>query len=314
MTTSANLSNMYEAIVADLVPFYENQVLLPNQSLIQSIYTLAGATGNTMNIPLQDSFTPGAVIAEQGDIISTAGRPLGSTSVSLAVSKRGAGTYVTTEAMEDIGMDTITNNVVNQLSRSIALATDIAGFRVMFTGAEAALTDISDSDLTQFGAGAGALTTADMGIVFSPEAMAYAVKRAPTVEMDKDVNLDRTEVVATMRNGFARLRTGFMAALVSSDDVAEATEANRMSLAYVAQAVARLRGQNAPADAGGFYHTVVTPAQEYHIASQLNSVVSGTVGDLSMVGNQALRDGLIGQAVGCNFYRSNNLPTGVATA
>jgi hypothetical protein len=60
----------------------------------------------------------------------------------------------------------------------------------------------------------------------------------------------------------------------------------------------------------------VTPAQEYHLASELNgvSVSSGAIGDLSVLGNGALVDGLIGQAVGCRFFRSNNLPTGLATA
>ena len=150
----------------------------------------------------------------------------------------------------------------------------------------------------------------------SPEAMGYAMKREPTLKMFNNVDRDLHDMVATVRNGFVQVRPGFINGVVSSSVVAEATAAIRCNLDDISQAVTNLRSENAPTDASGFYIACVTPAQEYHLASQLNNVnvSGGNIGDLSMIGNGALLDGLIGQAVGCRFFRSNNLPTGLATA
>ena len=86
----------------------------------------------------------------------------------------------------------------------------------------------------------------------------------------------------------------------------------------VSTSVAELRKMNAPTDDSGFYAAVVSAAHEFHLAKELNGVggiSSGSIGSISQdLANQALLEGLIGQAVGCRFYRSNNVPSGLASA
>ena len=316
-TTSSALTALYEDVVADLIPYYDNAVLLPNPQLILNSYNITGAVGNTMKIPTHNAWSAGATIGEGNSVISGATSDFAATNAALSVSKRGAGTFVNEEALEDGGLETVRSAVVTQLSRAIAQATDVAGFRVMLSGAETAITDISGLNVSNDGASNILLTTADVAMVFSPEAGAYAVKREPTVKMFNDVDKDQYQMVATVRNGFAQVRSNFIRAICTSDSIGE-TQANiKCSLEMVSKAVANLRAQNAPTDGAGFFGCVVTPAQEYHLAAQLNGVgglSTGAIGDLSMVGNQALIDGLIGQAVGCRFFRSNNLPSGIASA
>ncbi len=316
-TNSTAINDLYADVVADLIPFYDNMVLLPNQALILNSYNISGTAGDTVKIPTHDAYTAGATVGEGSQIITGASESDFATSAaSITVVKRGAGSFVTEESLEDGGIATVRTAVTTQLSRAIAQSTDIAGFRVALTNGETALTDISDVTVTTVGPAAGALTGADVAVVMSPEAMGYAMKREPTLKMFNDVDRDRHDMVATVRNGFVQVRPGFINGVVSSNVVAEATAAIRCSLDDISQAVTNLRTANAPTDASGFYIACVTPAQEYHLASQLNnvSVASGAIGDLSVIGNGALLDGLIGQAVGCRFFRSNNLPTGLATA
>jgi hypothetical protein len=80
------------------------------------------------------------------------------------------------------------------------------------------------------------------------------------------------------------------------------------SLTNIAKAVAALRAANAASDISGLYAAVIDSSLEYSIASQLNSVTQAAIGDLSVIGNRALLTGLIGQAAGVSFYRSNSLP------
>lgn len=316
-TTSSALTALYEDVVADLIPYFDNAVLLPNPQLIVNTYNISGAVGNTMKIPTHDAWSAGSTVSEGASIITDATSDFGSTGVSLTISKRGAGTYVNEEALEDGGMDTVRGAVLTQLSGSIAQATDQAGLNVMASGGEASLTDIANVDVSNDGiSNAALLSTADVALVFSPQAGSYAIKREPTVKMDQDVDRDRYEMVATVRNGFARVRSAFVRAIVTSDAIDESDADIRAKLEMVSKSVASLRSVNAPTDAAGFYAAVVTPAQEYHLASQLNGVTVGSasIGDLSMVGNQALVTAIIGQAVGCRFVRSNNLPSGIASA
>ena len=316
-TTSSALTALYEDVVADLIPYFDNAVLLPNPQLIMNTYNISGAVGNTMKIPTHDAWSAGSTVGEGNSIITGATSDFTATNAALTISKRGAGTLVNEEALEDGGLDTVRSAVITQLSRGIAQATDVAGFRVMLSGAETAITDMSGLNVSNDGASNVLLGTVDVAMVFSPEAGAYAVKRDPTVKMFNDVDKDQYQMVASVRNGFAQVRSNFIRAICSSDDIGE-TQANiKCSLEMVSKAVANLRSQNAPTDGAGFYGAVVTAAQEYHLAAQLNGVgglSTGAIGDLSMVGNQAIIDGLIGQAVGCRFFRSNNLPSGIASA
>jgi len=80
------------------------------------------------------------------------------------------------------------------------------------------------------------------------------------------------------------------------------------NLIAVAKGVSNLRTQNAPTMDGGYYASVITPSFEYAINEQIALAGGTTIGSLSDVGNRALLQGLVGQAAGCLFFRSNNLP------
>jgi hypothetical protein len=328
-TTSAGIADLYSEIVTDLIPFYDNQVLLPNPQLIANQYNIEGAVGNSLQIPITNSWSGNVSALATRDIIDSNTQDFGPDAVTLSMSKRGAGTLVNTEALEDGGFNTVRNAVVTRLSRSIAQATDKVGFNILASGGEADLTDIANIDLSNDGiSNVALLTNADVSFVMSPEAMAYGVKRQPTVKMFEDVQNDQHQMVATLRNGFVRTPTFTGAniavgvqmarAIVASDLIGETTDAIKASLNMVSTSVAELRKINSPTDESGYYAAVVSAAHEFHLASELNGVggiSSGSIGSISQdLANQALLEGLIGQAVGCRFYRSNNVPSGLATA
>jgi len=317
-TGTANITALYEDVVADLIPYYDNFVLLPNPSIILNSYNISGGVGNTMKIPLTNSWTAGnSSVGENSAIIGNADQDFLPTSVSLSVNKRGAGTLISEESLEDGGFEMVRNAVVTRLSRSIAQATDQKGLNVLASGTETAMTDISDLNVTNDGYANTALTTADVALVMSPEAGAYCVKRDPSVKMFNDVDQDNYQMVATVRNGFAQVRSNFIRAIATSDTIGAAANISA-SLDQFSTSVANLRDQNAPTDGSGFYVALVTPAQELALAKELNGVggiSSGSIGSVAQdLANQALLEGLIGQAIGCRFVRSNNLPSGLATA
>ena len=329
-TTSTGIADLYSEIVADLIPYYDNQVLLPNPQLVANQYNIEGATGNQIQIPITNSWSgPVGALGEGTNIITGNAQDFGPDAVNLTMQKQGAGTYVNTEALEDGGFNTVRNAVVTRLSRSIAQSTDKKGFNTLASGGTADLTDIANVDLSNDGiSNVALLTNADVSFVMSPEAMAYGVKRQPTVKMFEDIESDQYQMVASLRNGFARTPsfTGaniavgvqMARAIVASDLIGETTDAIRASLDMVSTSVAELRKMNAPTDDSGFYAAVVSAAHEFHLAKELNGVggiSSGSIGSISQdLANQALLEGLIGQAVGCRFYRSNNVPSGLATA
>lgn len=324
-TTSAAVNALFEDVVASLIPHYDNYTLLPNPMVLTNQYNLVGQVGDTVKVPVTNAWTAGAVVGENASIITAAAQDFDPGSVQLQVGKRGAGTYVTEESLEDGGLATVRNAVLQRLSRSIAQATDRAGFNILASGSATALTDISGMNLSNDGLANTALGSADISFVMSPEAMAYAVKREPTVKMSHDADYDRYEMVATVRNGFVRIpfsTTGgnvfFARGIAASSDIAEANAALRASLDMFSRGVANLRKINAPTDSTGFYLAVVSAAHEFHLAKELNGIggiSSGAIGSVAQaLANQALIDGLIGQAVGCRFIRSQNVPTGLLSA
>ena len=330
-TTTAGIADLYSQIVTDLIPFYDNQVLLPNPQLISNQYNIEGAVGNSLQIPITNSYSANLSYtgSEGSDIIAGNAQDFGPDAVTLTMSKRGAGTLVNTEALEDGGFNTVRNAVVTRLSRSIAQATDKVGFNILASGGASDLTDIANVDLSNdSGLAASDLTNADVSFVMSPEAMAYGVKRQPTVKMFEDVQNDQHQMVATLRNGFVRtpsftganiaVGVNMARAIIASDLIGESNATLRASLDDVSTSVAELRKMNAPTDESGFYASVVSAAHEFHLAKELNGVggiSSGSIGSISQdLANQALLEGLIGQAVGCRFFRSNNVPTNLASA
>lgn len=315
--TTGTLTSLYEDIVADLIPYYDNAVLLPNPSLIVNSYNLEGAVGNTVKIPVTDAWgSGGSSLTENASIISAAGEDFGPSNVSLSVNKRGAGSRVSTESIED-APGTTAQATTTRIARAIAQNTDIAGFRVMLSGGETALTDISGINVSNDGYANSALTGADLAVVFSPEAAGYAVKRSPSVKMFEDIDTDSVEFVATVRNGFAQIKSDYIRAVATSNVIGAAAGVSA-SLDQFSTSVANLRAVNAPTDLQGFYVACVTPAQELALAKELNGVggiSSGSIGSVAqMMANDALMQGLISMAIGCKFVRSNNLPRDLATA
>lgn len=320
-TTTSSVAELYSNVVADLIPFFDNAVLLPNPAILTHNYNLEGAIGNTMQIPLSNYYPAGnSSVGDNTDLINS-GFDFDPGSVNLAVTKKGAGSTVSEEALEDGGMATVSNAIVTRLSGAIAKTTDIEGFRIAVAGNATVQTDMANVNTPNDGFINSALTTADLGIVMSAEGLAYASKREPTVKMFNDVQNDNHQMVATVRNGFAQLRTDPVVAAGQQNFIRHfATESgvgtSNANLDTVAKSVANLRGDNAPTT-GGFYWCFINAAQELALASELNGLgaSSGSIGSVAQdLANDALLQGLITQAIGCQFVRSNNLPEGLATA
>ena len=276
-------------------------------------YSLEGAIGNQMQIPLTNSWPVGNSSVSESTSLINDGFNFNPTTAPLTVNKRGAGSTISEEALEDGGLATVSNAIVTRLSGAIAKATDIAGFRVALSGSETALTDIANVNVGADGVASGTLgTDCDLAVVMSPEAVAYAVKRQPTVKMFNDVSSDDHDMVATVRNGFAQLRTDFIRSIATNGVIGGS---NGASLDQFSTSVANLRAANSPT-LGGYYWAFVTPAQELALAKELNGVggiSSGSIGSVAQdLANDALLQGLITQAIGCQFVRSNNLPQGIS--
>jgi len=320
MTTSAGISDLYNAVITDLVPFYDSAVLLPNSALIPNSLNISEGSGDTVQFPLQDSFSIATSgLAENANVVG-AGNDFTTSASSITAVKRGSGTFVTEESLEDGQFDTVRNAVVSQLSRSVAQATDQAGFKTMLNNTETVPTDGSDLDgansdielINQATINGAATGNIDVNVVFSPQAMGYMAKRDITAKMEEDVQFDRYIMTGTVRNGFGQLRPDFMKAVASLAGSLVAT--NNVDLADFAQSVALLRAANAPADASGFYYAAITPQVEYLLSSELNGVGgtgASSIGSLSDIGNRALLDAVISEAIGIRWLRSNNLVTNI---
>lgn len=332
-TSSSGIQALYEDVVASLIPHYDNFVLLPGPGVLTNVYNISGGLGNTVKVPITNAWAPGATIAAEGDpVIAAAARDFNPGSITFSVAKRGAGTYVNEEALEDGGLATVRNAVLLRISRALAQATDIAGFNQLIVGSDTTPANIAvvlAGGLSNDGQSNVATYSgnSDVSLVMSGDSLSYAMKREPTVKMWNDVDRDRYEMVATVRNGFARIpfnapggaNAYFARAIIGSDsfDAANADASQgAVSLNMVSKSVANLRSVNAPTDAAGMYLAVVTAAHEFQLAKELNGVggiTSGSIGSVAQeLANQALIDALIGQAVGCRFIRSNNLPRGLA--
>jgi hypothetical protein len=317
-TNSSGIGALYTAVVQDLVAYYDNAVLLPNPALIVNSFNIAGSAGDSVKVPLTDAWTAGgSSIAEQANVVAASDQSFTATGVTLQAVKRGAGTQVSEEGLEDGQFDVIRNAVLTRLSRSIAQATDQAGFKVMLNNTETA--PGNGSELTGTGANVelvnqttingGANGNIDVNVVFSPEAMAYMSKREPMVKMQEDVEFDRYIMTGTLRNAFGQLRPGFIKAVASADGI-ESNASLNCNLIDFATAVAKLRDVNAPTDDSGFFYAAVTPGCELALSNELNGVGgtgTSSIGSLSDIGNRVLLESVISEAIGIRWVRSNNL-------
>lgn len=298
MTVSTDVSALYSDIVGSLVPYYEDQVLLPNASFLRNFYDISGdSSGNTIKIPLVNAYTNGQTVADGASIkaVTAAQNDLTPTSVDLTMSKKASWTDISQEAIEDGSESLVRNQVVARLAGGIAQAIDIDGF------AEAAA-----SGATDYGQTGTAGTILEKNIVMGPDSLAYGVRRNPTVNAFYDNDKDTHNFRATVRAGFKALEASRFGIVSSNSSIASSTHVT--SLDEFQQAVSNLRATNVPAMDGSMYAAFIGPATEYTLVKELNNV-GASIPSLSDLGNQALLTSILGSAVGCMFMRTNNLAT-----
>ena len=293
MTTTTTIQQMLANIVADLVPYYMDAVLLPNQQLISNQMSFEGVSGDSVRIPVSNSYTVAADVNEGADIGSN--DSLTPTAANVSFQKRGVGTNVTEESLEDAGFSLIQQNTLTRIAGGLAEATDVAGFLAAKTGFDAAAIGEAGSN--------AAFTT---NIVMSPEGMAYVSKREPSVSTWYNPNKDLHEFRGTVRNGFTTLRSGFGQRIIARDAVGTANS-SVVNVKQIAQSTAILRAANAPTGADGSYVAIISPSYEFAINEALAQVGGSTIGSLSDLGNNALRNALVNMLAGATMYRSNNL-------
>jgi len=295
-TTSTSVQQLYADIVADLVPYYMDAVLLPNQQIIRNSLVVAGSSGSQVRFPLTNTYSDAVTVTEGASIVETASSQsnLVPTAANVTFSKRGVATDVSEESLEDGGLDLVRNAVIARLSGGLAQATDIAGLAT----ANAATTN-GDT-----GEGSANAETHSCNFIMSPEAMAYAAKREPVVKMWYNPDTDVHEMRGTVRNGFANLRPEFIQRITANKTIGSATA----NVVAIAKGVANLRSQNAVTGLDGTYVGIISPAFEFAINDQIALAGGTTIGSLSDLGNNALRDASLALVAGTRLFRSNNVP------
>lgn len=295
-TTKTSVEQLYADIVSDLKIFYSDKVLLENANMVGHRFNLSGTAGNTLRIPVMQAPGDATAVTEGDSIIANGTQAnLAPQAANITMSKYGMATNVSEEALEDGGVATVRGGVIEKLSSGLAQAADSLG---MTTLRDAGGNSGDQADLGGSLTGAGNVCN----IIYDPTGLAVATKRDPEVRVWYNPDTDAHEFRGTIRIGYGLPYSDFVRKLNTSSTVGSAT----ITLANVATSVANLRSNNAPG-LDGFYMGILHPAAELAIAQQLNSVTQAAIGDLSDVGNRALINGLIGQAAGVQFFRSNNL-------
>ena len=299
MTTSTTVAQLYTDLVADLVPYFMNATLLPNSELVRNSINMVGETGGTVRFPITNTYTNAANVAEGASIQAAAASTLQPTNVDIALQKRGVGSNVTLEALSDGGYDLVYRSTLQRLGGGLAQATDIAGFLVAAT-----------AFTTEVGT-ASSINTSTNNVIMSPDALGYAVKdEGPMVETWYDVDTQTHQFRGSIRDGYAAIKPAFGVRMTGLNAVGSNISTIGFDISSVALGTTNLRVQNAPTLDNGNYIAVIDPAAEYAINEQV-ALAGGdaAIGSLSDIGNKAFYDGLVGQAVGCAFFRSNNLPS-----
>ena len=297
MTTSTNVAQLYTDLVADLVPYFMNSTLLPNSELVRNSINMVGESGGVARFPITNEYTNASDVAEGGSIGNASN--LIPTAASITLQKRGVGSDVTLEALSDGGYDLVYRSTLQRIGGGLAQATDIAGF---LTAATAFTTEVGT---------ASSADTSTNNVIMSPDALGYAVKdEGPMVETWYDVNTQTHQFRGSIRDGYVAIRPAFGVKMTALNAVGTAFGSIGADISSVALGTSTLRVQNAPTLDNGNYIAVIDPAMEYAINEQVALAGgSAAVGSLSDIGNKAFYDGLVGQAVGCAFFRSNNLPS-----
>ena len=273
-------------------------VLLPNRQLIANQLDVAGVSGDQVRFPITNSYTVAANVDEGASIEAAAQSNLTPVHANVSFQKRGVGVNVTEESLEDGGFSMVQQATLTRLAGGLAEATDVAGF------AEAS------SGFTNAVLGETVATGQTDSIVMSPEGLAYVSKREPSISTWYNPNKDLHEFRGTVRNGFGTLRADFGQRIVVDATIGSANSAVT-NVKQIAQSTALLRAANAPTGADGSYVAVISPAYEFAINEALASVGASTIGSLSDLGNNALRNALVNMLAGATIYRSNNLAVSV---
>lgn len=309
-TTSTTVQELYTDIVAELALYFADATLIDNPQFMTNKFDIAGSSGNTVRVPITNTWTDAGVVAAEGDsIIAAANSILDPGEVDVTMTKYGVGSNVREEALEDGGFNVVRNNLLIRLAGGLGQSVDTAGLLALVNAG-------GNSDFNQDGNATLTGSTYRVNAVCGPTSLAMATKRAPTVKMFYDVDSDTHQFRASTRVGFNTLWNGSPTA-VGTDapgyGVRKLTDHNTVGSATLtledfSKSVANLRAGNFPTMQNGLYSAFIIPSTEFSVASQLNSVGTAAIGSLSGIGNRALLTGLIGQAAGCEFYRSNNMP------
>lgn len=292
-TGSDTIAQMYADIVQDLVPYYLDKTLLQNSAIIRMQLNVEGQGGGQIRIPVADAPVAAATVNEGTSILAVSNSDLTPTAANITFAKRGSASDVTQEAVEDGLFDHVVGATLDRLSGVLATGTDSAGTALMKTS------------FTNNDGVTGANAAFTQSFIMSPNAMAFGMARTPTVNTWFNPNLDLHEFRATTRNGFAVLDARFGRTIKSNVLGGSQAEANVQA---VATSVANLRSVNAPVGADGNYVGVIDAGLELAINKQIAGVGGSTVGALSDIGNNALRNAFASVLAGCTLYRSNLLP------
>jgi len=304
-TTSTTVQELYTDIVADLQVYYSDAVLIDNSQFLLNRFDISGESGAVVRVPITNSYTDAATVSAGGSIIGAADGSFDPISVDITVSKYGVGSNVHAEALEDGGISVVRQALLERLSGGLAQAVDVAGFAEA-AGAGGNSNVNQDGNASINGAGSA------VNLVMDRSALGMAIKRQPSTAIWYDPDADLNQFRSSIRVGFKAIPNG-VATTFGIRKLNDSTTigSGALTLDDFAKSVANLRSGNFPGANGlGMYAAFVSPATEFSVASQLNSVTQATIGDLSEIGNRALLTGLIGQAASCEFFRSNNLPQG----
>ena len=295
-TGSDTIAQMLADIVQDLVPYTLDKTLLTNQAIVSRQINVEGQGGSQIRIPVATIPTDAADVAEGASILAAANSNLTPIAANIVFQKRGVGSDVTQESVEDGLYDNIVGATLDRLSGTLATATDIAGFVKM------------KADFTNNDGVTGANADFKQSFVFSPSGVAMGQARSPSVNHWFNPNKDIHEFRATVRNGFATLGT-------TANDVGRTIISRKLggtqaaaNVEALATSVANLREDSALVGLDGNYVAVIDSGYELDLNKQLSQAGSTTIGALSDVGNNALRNAIFSILAGCTLYRSNLLP------
>ncbi len=310
-TTATTVAQLYTDLVADLVPYFMNATLLPNSALIRNSINMVGETGGTVRFPVTNSYTNATTVAEGTSILTNGGDSiLEPTAVSIALTKSGVGSNVTLESLSDGGYDLVYRSTLARIAGGLAQSSDLKGMLVAANG--------FDPDTAGNNADVGTASTAatsTVNLIFSPEALGYAVKDdGPMIETWYDVDSQIHQFRGSIRDGYGTINPKMGVRMTAENTVGTAFGSMGADIKSVAKGVSLLRVQNSPTLDNGNYVAVIDPAMEYALNEQIALAGGATgIGSLSDIGNKAFYDGLIGQAVGAALFRSNNLPAANTT-